>query len=76
MATACSTTARSSPIGSPLPAGAVWHKGSLYVASPPDVLRFDGATGNKEVLVHRLEDVRQRGQSTWTVFSARMACCT
>src|SRR5882672_5992896 len=34
-----------------LPAGAVWHKDSLYVASPPDVLRFDGATGNKEVLV-------------------------
>jgi putative membrane-bound dehydrogenase-like protein len=34
-----------------LPAGAVWHKNSLYVASPPDVLRFDGATGNKEVLV-------------------------
>ena len=34
-----------------LPAGAVWHKNSLYVASPPDVLRFDGATGNKEVVV-------------------------
>ncbi len=34
-----------------LPAGAVWHKDSLYVASPPDVLRFDGATGNKEVVV-------------------------
>ena len=34
-----------------LPAGAVWHKSSLYVASPPDLLRFDGATGNKEVLV-------------------------
>src|SRR2546425_445825 len=34
-----------------LPAGAVWHKGNLYVASPPDVLRFDGATGNKEVTV-------------------------
>src|SRR6267378_2265032 len=34
-----------------LPAGAVWHKNSLYVASPPDVLRFDGDTGNKEVLV-------------------------
>src|ERR1700716_417296 len=26
-----------------LPAGAVWYRGSLYVASPPDVLRFDGA---------------------------------
>src|SRR5436190_14273075 len=34
-----------------LPAGAVWYKGSLYVASPPEVLRFDGTTGNKEVLV-------------------------
>src|SRR6266704_3009778 len=34
-----------------LPAGAVWHAGSLYVASPPDVLRFDGATGQKETLV-------------------------
>jgi putative membrane-bound dehydrogenase-like protein len=34
-----------------LPAGAVWHRGSLYVASPPDVLRFDGATGRKEVIL-------------------------
>jgi putative membrane-bound dehydrogenase domain len=34
-----------------LPAGAVWHRSSLYVASPPDLLRFDGATGRKEVLL-------------------------
>src|SRR5580704_11225425 len=34
-----------------LPAGAVWYRGSLYVASPPDVLRFDGATGRKEVIL-------------------------
>jgi putative membrane-bound dehydrogenase-like protein len=34
-----------------LPAGAVWYRGSLYVASPPDVLRFDGATGRKEVVL-------------------------
>src|SRR5438874_3438408 len=34
-----------------LPAGAVWYRGSLYVASPPDALRFDGATGRKEVVL-------------------------
>jgi putative membrane-bound dehydrogenase-like protein len=34
-----------------LPAGAVWYHGSLYVASPPDVIRFDGATGRKEVIL-------------------------
>ena len=34
-----------------LPAGAVWYRGSLYVASPPDVLRFDGVTGRKEVIL-------------------------
>src|SRR6202030_1176654 len=34
-----------------LPAGAVWYRGSLYVASPPDVLKFDGATGRKEVVL-------------------------
>jgi putative membrane-bound dehydrogenase-like protein len=34
-----------------LPAGAVWYRGSLYVASPPDVLKFDGVTGRKEVIL-------------------------
>src|SRR6267378_4467490 len=34
-----------------LPAGAVWYRGSLYVASPPDVLKFDGVTGRKEVVL-------------------------
>ena len=39
-----------------LPAGAVWYRGSLYVASPPDVLRFkdtndDGVADEKEVVV-------------------------
>src|SRR6266478_1919655 len=37
--------------GLTLPAGAVWHRNNLYVASPPDVLRFDGETGRKETLV-------------------------
>ena len=39
-----------------LPAGAVWHRGSLYVASPPDVFRFtdtdgDGVADRREVVV-------------------------
>ena len=39
-----------------LPAGAVWHRGSLYVAAPPDLLRFedtnhDGVADVKEVVV-------------------------
>jgi putative membrane-bound dehydrogenase-like protein len=39
-----------------LPAGAVWNGNSLYVASPPDVLRFedtngDGIADRKEVIV-------------------------
>lgn len=39
-----------------LPAGAVWHRGGLYVASPPDLLRFedtngDGVADKKEVIV-------------------------
>ncbi len=39
-----------------LPAGAVWHGNSLYVASPPDVWRFDdnngnGVASNKEAIV-------------------------
>ena len=29
-----------------MPAGAVWYKGSLYVASPPDLLRFDDINGD------------------------------
>ncbi|MGH2360542.1 MAG: PVC-type heme-binding CxxCH protein, partial [bacterium] len=29
-----------------LPAGAVWYRGSLYVASPPDLLRFDDINGD------------------------------
>jgi putative membrane-bound dehydrogenase-like protein len=40
-----------------LPAGAVWYRGSLYVASPPDLLRFDdtdndGVADHREVIVH------------------------
>ena len=39
-----------------LPAGAVWHRGSLYVASPPDLIRFDdldgdGVADRREVIV-------------------------
>lgn len=39
-----------------LPAGAVWYRGSLYVASPPDVFRFtdtdgDGIADRREVVV-------------------------
>src|SRR5262249_55267978 len=39
-----------------LPAGAVWYRGSLYVASPPDLLRFDdvngdGVSDHREVVV-------------------------
>jgi putative membrane-bound dehydrogenase-like protein len=39
-----------------LPAGAVWLNGSLYVASPPDLLKFtdtdnDGISDKKEVIV-------------------------
>ncbi|HYM09552.1 MAG TPA: PVC-type heme-binding CxxCH protein, partial [Bryobacterales bacterium] len=29
-----------------LPAGAVWYRGSLYVAAPPDLLRFDDTNGD------------------------------
>jgi putative membrane-bound dehydrogenase-like protein len=39
-----------------LPAGAVWYRGSLYVASPPDLFRFEDTNGDgvadvKEVVV-------------------------
>jgi putative membrane-bound dehydrogenase-like protein len=39
-----------------LPAGAVWYRGSLYVASPPDLFRFtdtdgDGVADKREVVV-------------------------
>ena len=39
-----------------LPAGAVWYRNSLYVASPPDLLRFedtdgDGVADVREVVV-------------------------
>ena len=39
-----------------LPAGAVWYRNSLYVASPPDLLRFEDTNGDgvadvKEVVV-------------------------
>lgn len=39
-----------------LPAGAVWYRNSLYVASPPDLLRFEDTNGDgvadvKEVIV-------------------------
>ena len=29
-----------------LPAGAVWYRGSLFVAAPPDVIRFDDTDGD------------------------------
>src|SRR5262245_3938497 len=29
-----------------LPAGAVWYRNSLYVASPPDLLRFEDTNGD------------------------------
>ena len=35
-----------------LPAGAVWYRGSLYVAAPPDLIRFDD-TDNDGVADHR-----------------------
>jgi putative membrane-bound dehydrogenase-like protein len=40
-----------------LPAGAAWYRGSLYVAAPPDLLRFDdtdndGVADHREVIVH------------------------
>lgn len=35
-----------------LPMGALWHRGSLYVASPPDFFRFDDAN-NDGVSEHR-----------------------
>jgi putative heme-binding domain-containing protein len=39
-----------------LPAGAVWYRGSLYVAAPPDLLRFDdtnddGVADEREIVV-------------------------
>src|SRR5712692_5548306 len=39
-----------------LPAGAVWYRGSLYVAAPPDLIRFedtnnDGVADVREVIV-------------------------
>ncbi|MBI3694673.1 MAG: HEAT repeat domain-containing protein [Acidobacteria bacterium] len=39
-----------------LPAGAVWYRGSLFVASPPDLFRFDDTNGDgvadrREVIV-------------------------
>ena len=33
-----------------LPAGAVWYRNSLYVASPPDLLRFDSG-GHRETIL-------------------------
>jgi putative membrane-bound dehydrogenase-like protein len=40
-----------------LPAGAVWYRGALYVASPPDLIRLkdthgDGVADQREVIVH------------------------
>lgn len=40
-----------------LPAGAVWYRGALYVASPPDLIRLedtdgDGVADKREVIVH------------------------
>ncbi|MBI3472668.1 MAG: hypothetical protein HY013_15035, partial [Candidatus Solibacter usitatus] len=39
-----------------MPAGAAWYRGSLYVASPPDLIRFtdtdnDGVADRKEIVV-------------------------
>jgi putative membrane-bound dehydrogenase-like protein len=40
-----------------LPAGAVWYRGALYVASPPDLIRLEDTVGHgvadkREVIVH------------------------
>ncbi len=40
-----------------LPAGAVWYRGALYVAAPPDLIRLedtdgDGVADKREVIVH------------------------
>src|SRR5713101_1411238 len=40
-----------------LPAGAVWYRGSLYVAAPPDLIRLedtdgDGVADKRDVIVH------------------------
>src|SRR5579872_6944108 len=40
-----------------LPAGAVWYRGALYVAAPPDLIRFedtdgDGVADKRDVIVH------------------------
>ena len=40
-----------------LPAGAVWYRGALYVASPPDLIRLedtdgDGVADKRDVIVH------------------------
>ena len=53
-----------------LPAGAVWYRNSLYVASPPDLLRFEDTNGDGVADVqrsrrHRLEDVRECRQPAW-----------
>ena len=40
-----------------LPAGAVWYRGALYVASPPDLIRLedtdgDGVADKRDIIVH------------------------
>ena len=59
-----------------LPAGAVWYRGSLYVASPPDVFRFtdtdnDGIADSREVVVTGWNHGLQRRQSARTVLRPR-----
>ena len=44
-----------------LPAGAVWYRNSLYVASPPDLLRFEDTNGDG------VADVREVVVTGWNM---------
>src|SRR5207253_9341622 len=44
-----------------LPAGAVWYRNSLYVASPPDLLRFEDTNGDD------VADVREVVVTGWNM---------
>ena len=46
-----------------LPAGAVWYRNSLYVASPPDLLRFEDTDGDG------VADVRETVVTGWVMSS-------
>lgn len=49
--------------GLTLPAGAVWHLGSLFVAAPPDLLRFQDSDGDG------VADVREVVVTGWNLSS-------